>query len=483
MARPNILVILADACRGEALDPASPCLTPTLDRLAERGVRFTCAHSSSPACSPSRASLMTGLLPHNHGVLQVEHCVDEDQCSLRTRHPHWAQRLAAAGYRTGYAGKWHIGRTDRTQDFGWRYDRNARSPEYRAAAASRRNVVASRAFDPRLSRWFEGRPGYDPWLLYAVTDVPPGDRPVSVPAEMGLRFIEENLPRRDPWCLCVSFPEPNDELVCSRSTFERYDLDRVGYPQGLDADLSHHPAIYRRLRDSFASLSREDWRMALACYYARITEVDAMVGRLLDAVERAGRTEDTLIVFASDHGRQVGARGMDGHNVGAFEEVYRIPMIVAGPGVASGAESRARVGLHDLCPTLLELAGLPGLGAPDSRSFASVLGDPASPENGFHTGYAENFGTRYWITQRVLWQDEWKLVFNGFDDDELYHLGRDPSESVNLAADRSHGEMHERLMAELWRIVRETGDRTLGDAQWFGLRFPVVGPGCAPRGR
>ena len=480
MARPNILLILADAVQAATLDPQHICQTPHLDRLARRGVRFTRAYSTTPVCSPSRASLMTGLLPHNHGVLQVEHGVDPDQCVLRTDRPHWAQRLTVSGYRTGYIGKWHIGRTHRTQDFGWQYSRCINSPEYAAAAERKIGLPPADRLDAALSFAFTGPDGYEqPWLLYGVTDVPPEERSVSLPAEFGEEFLDEALSGREPWCCCASFPEPNDQLVCSREVFDRYDQGAVDLPANLNAEFGQYPAVYGRARAPFQDMTPHQWRLARTCYYARITEIDRMAGRLLERIERAGQLENTVVVFTSDHGRYVGGHGMDGHNIGAFEELYNIPLIAAGPGIASGAVTDARVGLHDLCPTLLELAGLPPFESPDSRSFAGVLCDPTGHEREFTTGYAEYFGSRYWLTQRVLWQDDWKMVFNGFDRDELYNLREDPFETTNLANDPAQRARHRRMMAEIWRLVRRTNDATLLNGQWFGLRLGVVGPDLA----
>ena len=100
--KPNILFLMTDQMQGRVLDPDHVCKTPNFDRLASQGVRFARAYTPNAVCSPARASLMTGLLPHSHGVLEVIHCVDEDQCNLRRSFPHWAQRLEAAGYKTGY---------------------------------------------------------------------------------------------------------------------------------------------------------------------------------------------------------------------------------------------------------------------------------------------------------------------------------------------------------------------------------------------
>src|SRR5690606_12243037 len=116
---PNLLFLMTDQMQGRVLDPAHPCITPNFDSLAARGIRFTRAYTPNAVCSPARASLMTGLLPHNHGVLCVTHTVDEDQAVLRKEHPHWAQRFVEAGYRTGYFGKWHVERSNELAQFGW----------------------------------------------------------------------------------------------------------------------------------------------------------------------------------------------------------------------------------------------------------------------------------------------------------------------------------------------------------------------------
>ena len=125
-------------------------------------------------------------------------------------------------------------------------------------------------------------------------------------------------------------------------------------------------------------------------------------------------------------------------NFSGFGEVYNIPMVVSGPGIAQGVETDARVGLHDLCPTLLELVGAEAIDASDSRSFASVLHDPIGEQENFTTGFAEYHGGRYRVTQRVVWDGPWKLAMNGFDFDELYNLDEDPYEMDNLVSDPGH---------------------------------------------
>ena len=118
-SKPNILFLMTDQMQGRVLDNLNPCKTPNIDKLAARGMRFTRAYTPNAVCSPARASLMTGLLPHNHGVLWVTHSVDDDQGMLRDDKAHWAQRLTGSGYKTGYFGKWHIERSGELDRFGW----------------------------------------------------------------------------------------------------------------------------------------------------------------------------------------------------------------------------------------------------------------------------------------------------------------------------------------------------------------------------
>ena len=154
MSSPNILFLMTDQMQGRVLEPDNPCQTPVLDGLAARGVRFRRAYTPNAVCSPARASLMTGLLPHNHGVLYVEHTVDADQAVLRTQHPHWAERLTAAGYRTGYFGKWHVERSNELSRFGWQ-EQGALSerPDWSAVNFS-------------LERYLDSPPGYHPNRFY-----------------------------------------------------------------------------------------------------------------------------------------------------------------------------------------------------------------------------------------------------------------------------------------------------------------------------
>jgi choline-sulfatase len=470
--RPNILFLMTDQMQARVLEPAHPCHTPNLERLATRGVRFLRAYTPNAVCSPARASLMTGLLPHNHGVLWVTHTVDADQGLLRTDKPHWAQRLTADGYRTGYFGKWHVENTNRPEPFGWQVDGSAYSKLYRAHA--KHHQPASVSFS--LSKHLQQPTGYRSQLFYGVTDQPPETRPMGLTCTLAAEFLREAMTADAPWCCFVSVPEPHDPFVAGAGAFARYDVDALSLPPNAHDDLAGRPGLYRKLQPAFAGLTDRQHREAAACYFASITEIDEQFGRLINLVEQTGQAGHTIIVLTSDHGEMLGAHGLYCKNIMATEEVYNIPLIIAGPGIAAGRLTHARVGLHELCPTLLELTGLEPIRTVEARSFAPVLRQPQTEQHRHRTGYAEYHGGRFLITQRIWWEDNWKFVFNGFDIDELYDLERDPYEQNNLAADPAHADRLQHMMRQVWKMIRDTGDRSLWQSQYPGIRLAACGP-------
>ena len=275
-------------------------------------------------------------------------------------------------------------------------------------------------------------------------------------------------------CLCASFSEPNEALVASEEMFALYDPASLSLPVSVRDRHDNRPGLYRRQREIAASLSDEEWRMARACYYARISELDAEFGRLIQRLEIAGQLDDTIVIVTSDHGRYVGSHGFDAHNFGPFEEIYRIPLLVAGAGILPGRTPRDFVSLPDLAPTILSLAGAPPIDVPDSYDCAPIL--TGGVEGARKGAYAESHGTRFALTQRIWWEGEEKFVFNGFDFDELYDLASDPEEMTNLAADPDWQERRREMMREIWRLIRETGDRTLEETHYFSMRMACVGP-------
>ena len=418
---------------------------------------------------------MTGLLPHNHGVLEVEHGRDADQCVLRPDKPHFAQRLSAAGYRTGYFGKWHVERSNDLARLGWQ-DSVVKSAE--AVKHLGKGDDGGLEVDPELSRWHEGpAEGYRSILHYGVTDVPAEERYAHATVDQALQFLAKCQDGEKPWMTCVSFSEPNEALVVSRDTFERYDLADIDLPENRHEEFADKPNLYRREKAIAAAVTDREWRMARACYFGRISELDDQLGRLLDWLEESGQADNTLVIVTADHGRYVGARGFDAHNFGAFEDIYRVPMIVGGAGAGrASSDCEPLVMFHDLCPTLIEVAEAEPIEECDANSFAGLLRGGDGGDEKFGEAYAEYHGTRFPLCQRVLWQGDWKFVFNGFDYDELYDLASDPDERANLAAVPEHAGRVREMMAAVWRRAKQSGDRAIVESHYFSMRFAAVGP-------
>ena len=481
MSKPNILFLMADQMQGRVFEPGHPCLTPNFDRLMARGVRFTRAYTPNAVCSPARASLMTGLLPHNHGVLTVTHTVAADQSRLRAHHPHWAQRLDAAGYRTGYFGKWHVEEHQPLSDFGWQVSGEMGHGKLKSALLEQkaRALRGNRPYEPdySLSIRLDGGTGYPASVFYGVTDTPPEQRNMGIVTALSLDFLDEAVKQDEPWCCFVSVQEPHDPFIAGQEAFDQYDVETMPLSENVHDDLTGRPGIYRKSARVWSQMTDHQRREAAACYYASITEIDQQFGRILARVEEAGQMDNTLVVLTSDHGELLGAHGMYCKNFSAYEEIYNIPLIMTGPGMAEGVTTSARVGSHDLCPTLLDLAGCATIENEDSRSFAPVLQDPQTHETAYTTGYAEYFGGRMILTQRIVWDRPWKFVFNGFDFDELYNLEDDPGEMNNLAEQADYTDQLRAMTALMWQKIEATGDHSLAGSNYPPLRVAPYGPG------
>jgi arylsulfatase A-like enzyme len=464
--KPNVLLFMLDQVPGHVLRPDSPCRTPNIDRIIERGVRVDRAYTPSPICTPARASLMTGLLPHNHGATQVHLPPKSDPlvAQLHAEKVHWAQRLNDAGYQTGHWGKWHVDYYHNVNRFGWeQWDPgiNLHPPEFH-------RVWTVRQPNPN--------PGYPRGAMCGPTDIPLEERSQWRHYEGARRFLDLVLPSGDPWACALSFSGPHSRKDGHIDLVNEYLEMDLPLPASRNHNLEDRPEVYRLAQTPFRGLTDEDHRKIRACHYASVEEHDRMFGLVMDQVEEAGQMDNTIVLFVSDHGDALGAHGIYTKILFSHEPVYNIPMVLAGPGVAQGCVTSARVGLQDLCPTLLELTGCEPIDDLDGRSAASLLADPPAQEDEWTSGYAENYGTQLLFTQRLHWDGDWKLVYNGFGKSELYNLAEDPDEMTNRIDDPEVDDVLERMARQLWRTARDSGDREiLGTPPCF--RFFPYGPG------
>ena len=493
--RPNLLFLMTDQQRADTIMQGGPCLTPNLQSLARSGVDLRRCYAPNPICSPTRASLFTGLLPHTHGMTDVTHAVPPQRADLAPSMPFWTRNLKEAGYRTGYFGKWHVERSDRLEEFG--------IDEYQVDLRQTGVVSHDGPLEPRI---VIDQPGYKQFLLAGVTDAPAHETREAELVDLGLDFLHRvsgDAGREDaPWALFISTEAPHDPYLIPRELYQRYDPDTIDLPASFRDDLADRPHVYSRIQAAWEDLSETEARQAIACYYAACSGIDDQFGRLLAALERSGQAEDTLVVFTSDHGDYLGAHGLFLKGVAPFEEVYRVPLVLRGPGIEPGTVVDEPVSLLDLGRTLTSL--LLGAERADAfgghgRDLSGVVRGVADADAQAPTGeagpigvseaerrgvgaFAEFHGQRLGYTQRIVWRGRYKYVFNGFDRDELYDLEADPHELTNLAGLHEHAALAREMAAAMWREVRRTGDDTLGDAQYGMFRFAPVGPQADERG-
>lgn len=464
MTSPNLLFIITDQQQAATVDPGSPCLTPHLDALAARGTHFTRCYTANPICSPSRASLFTGLLPHSHGMVDVTHAVPAYRAELQGGLAMWPQALQDAGYHTGYFGKWHVERSNRLECFGF--------DEYEVEAYHQLQGLVER--DDLAVRGVVRQPGYKDFLLYGVTDQPVAETPEYQLYSQGIDFLHAAAQEPDrPWALFLSSEAPHDPYVAPRNYYDRYDPAALPRPANFGDDLASRPAIYRRIQRVWQELDWDEYARATACYYALCTLIDDQIGRVLAVLEELGQLDNTLIVFTSDHGDYMGAHRLMLKGIPAFEEVYRVPLIVTGPEMDVSNSIDNMTSLIDIGPTLVEMLTGRQFDC-HGRSFALLLkGNSAAWKD---EAYAEMQGQRFAYQQRVLWRDYWKYVFNTFDEDELYDLAADPHELHNLSSKPDCRPVLERMAGRMWQIISETDDWNMRQAQYGMFRFAPVGP-------
>lgn len=481
--QPNVLFLMTDQQRADTLDPAGMCQTPHLSDLAASGTRFSRCYAANPICSPSRASLLTGLLPHNHGMVDCTHTVEPYRASLKPDLRFWSRDFRDAGYSTGYYGKWHVERSNDLASFGFEHFELPRAfmqtpqgysrEDHPNFLAHRKSLgLGARRSGLTGSRYVRQK-GYRDMLLYGVTDEPTEGTQEHYIFSRGIDFLHEaaSEPHR-PWMLFLSTEAPHDPYVAPREHYERYDPATIPRPESFDDSLRHRPGIYRRLQNVWSDLAWEDFAEATACYYALCSLIDDQVGRILTTLRHLGQLDDTIVVFTSDHGDLMGAHRLMLKGVPAFEEVYRVPLVMSGPGIPAGQHVDRVTSLLDVAPSLTQLA-LDQAFDGDGRSLLPLLGGGGPWEE---EAYAEMHGQRLFYTQRVLWRESFKYVFNGFDEDELYDLSNDPHELRNLVRDPELNGVLAEMNARLWDKVRETGDYNLGQAQDGMYRFMPVGP-------
>ena len=459
--RPNVLLVLTDQERYDCTAPDGPPVeTPALDRLSSEGARFERAYTPISICTSARASLLTGLYPHNHGMLNNCHEDDAIQANLPGELSTFSEALAEAGYELTYTGKWHVGRDQVPGDFGFSYlggsdrhhdDIDAEFRRYREELDVPRDVELEEAIYTA---------GEDGTLVAATT-------PVDLEATRAYFLAERTLEALDrhadttPFFHRTDFLGPHHPYVVPEPYASMYDPEEIEPPESYAETFADKPAVHEQYvaYRGVADFDWETWAEVLAKYWGFVTMIDDQIGRILEGLEERGLTEETIVVHTSDHGDFVGNHRQFNKGPLMYEDTYHVPLQVRWPGVVSPGTVRDEpVSLVDLVPTFLEVGDASIRGDVDGRSLRPLL-EGESPTDWPEAVYAEYHGDEFGLySQRMVRTAQYKFVYNGPDRNELYDLEADPAELQNLIDHPAYVDIRNELVDLLTAWMDETDD-------------------------
>ncbi|TVR06798.1 MAG: hypothetical protein EA385_14645 [Salinarimonadaceae bacterium] len=418
MGKPSFVLIFSDQQRWDSLGCYGNVFThtPHLDRFAKAGVRFDACVTPWPLCTPARASLWTGLYPHAHGITGNVYDARDALAERREPSPTLFERLASAGYRNGYVGKWHLG-SERPQ-----------------------GIDDWDSFNSLGGHWVDADEGGTETVYRPEAEI-----------DKALAFLRASEADSAPFSLTISLYPPHDPFTAPPEAF----------------------AHYRGKGIPFAG------------YYAAVTAVDSVVGRLLDAIENHPRRDDIVVLYFSDHGESFFYRCHISHKRTCHEEAIRVPLIIGGGrNHVSGEHTVAMpVNLVDVTPTLCDLAGAPCEPGIHGRSLAPWLRG-RSPADWRTDSYVQNIRPRAQeiisldpldvrvvgpFAERCIRTSEWKLVLSDGGAHALYDLVADPEEELDLYG-APRADEHNR-----YRNIPDTSDVVRGLAQRLVERAAAIG--------
>lgn len=448
--RPNVLFILTDDQRSDALScMGHPHLkTPHVDRLADEGLLFKNHYCTTSLCSPSRASILSGLYAHAHGV--VNNFTDYPSNLVS-----FPMRLHESGYETAYIGKWHMGEDNDEPRPGFDYFVTHKGQ--------------GKYFDTEFNFNGQGRKVVDGYYTTVVTDM-----------------AEDWISKQDgdkPWMLMLGHKAPHSFYLPEEKYEHTFDQADIQYPKSA-FDLEDKPEWFKKRLDTWHGIYGPlfDWRKnfpdespagvkdfarMVRAYWGTILSVDDSVGRLYDFLKERGELDNTLIIFTSDNGLLEGEHGMVDKRTG-HEPSIRIPLVVRYPGLTPVDQPRVIDNISvtiDFAPSILEICGAKPLENIHGKSWKQLAqGDASDWRTSFYYEYNYEKQFPYTPNVRALRTDRYKYIRYPHGDGspdkhmaELYDLKADPDENKNLINEPAQAETIRKLRTELDRLIAEHG--------------------------
>ena len=429
--KPNILFILSDQHNSTVLGCAGNDMirTPNLDRLAKEGVRFEQAYCQNPLCGPSRATLLTGQHCRSLGIYTNTDILEPNSCTI-------PRTLSANGYRTCLIGKAHFN-----------------GEQFHGYQERPYGDLYGQAHQPDPLRTPDnGEAGLGSLVGNAgPTNIPLPLTQTEISVAEAAKWLQTHidLHPEQPFYLSVNFDKPHFPVRCPEQYFARYD-GRVHVSETPEDYHQQAVPFVRKAMDRFA-FKDQDGDLYLAAYYGCIEWVDDAIGRLLAVLEYLNLADDTIVIYASDHGDLCGEKGAWNKTL-FFDSSAKVPLIVRCPSRFPGGKvDQSLVGLIDLFPTICEMADLPIPASCEGASLLPIL-EEAGPfprrqvfsESAF-LGEPEDCGC-------MIRKEQWKYACYLDGARELYDMEKDPGEWHNLAAEPSSKIVVDALDAEVRRF-------------------------------
>jgi choline-sulfatase len=418
VGKPNILFVMFDQMAALSLPVYGHPLVrmPNLERLARRGTVFENAYCNAPLCSPARFALMTGRLPSEIGAY-------DNAAELPSDQPTWAHDLRGRGYRTCLSGKMDFTGADQLHGFEERLTTDLSPSDF--------------GWTPNWDQPDQVQPWYH--TLGSVAEAGPCDYSLNMEYDedacfKAIQWLHRQAGETDdrPFALTVSFMHPHDPYQAPRPFWDWYEGVTVDPPQDDGRPIADRDAfgqrMYRLYDRGEIKLEAAQVLRARRAYYGMLSYCDALLGRLLAAIDVLGKSENTLIVVTSDHGDMLGERGL-WYKMVFFERAVRVPLVFAGPGIPAEQRVAAPVSHLDLRPTLAAIA--------DEKT-------PALLQGGTGEVIGQYMGEGYDHPLVMLRRDQWKFIHSEAEGSFLYDLARDPMERRNIAdSDLGHALANE----------------------------------------
>lgn len=429
--RPNIVFICSDqhAFRYTGYAGHPIVKTPNMDKIAQRGVVFSNTYCGSPVCTPGRACLMTGMYPSDVG----SYC---NSTVWDGSHPTWGTRLNKAGYDCRATGKF---------DLHDDYERGFKEI----------NVSNGHCTKPDITSLFRSPPCYRISERDHV-DGSPREKPHGDAAktQTALDFIHnEANTLNTPWVFYLGLSQPHPQFIAQQKYWDMYPAKDMDLPDIRQDDLENQHLVYQGLRHfkRIATPIPEDrMRRARAGYYGMITELDAYIGQVWDALEKTGQLSNTIFIYTSDHGESLGEHGLWYKN-NLYENAAHVPLLIAGPGLPQNTTVDTPVAHVDLVATLLDLANTSI--APELRGHSLL--PLINGTNTNHPGwtYTESHSEGNCTGSFLIRKGDWKYMHFTWYDDLLFNVAEDPGEFHNRINDPNAQEIRAELRDILNTLV------------------------------